>query len=124
MDKTINKRKVVWIILPIIIVMGIYFGRDFYLKQKYPCRHRSYASLMKEYKELVAIWNKKIAFLDAQEAEEKILSAKLELAIKKGTITEKQAMEMELKMFDRSLEGEARFDAEFQATCRHLTGTQ
>lgn len=124
MNKGMYKRKGLWIILIVVIVVGFYFGRDIYLKQKYPCRYRSYASLMKEYPELETIWNRKIAFLDAREASQKILSAKLELAIKRGRMTEAQTSEIEQKMFDQTLAGEEKFDAEFGATCRRLTGTQ
>jgi hypothetical protein len=124
MNKGKYKRKGLWIILIVVIVLGFYFGRDIYLKQKYPCQYRPYASLMKEYPELEIIWNRKIAFLDAREAAQKILSAKLELAIKRGRMTEAKALEIEQKMFDQTLAGEEKIDTEFGATCRRLTGTQ
>jgi hypothetical protein len=65
-----------------------------------------------------------MAYLDAREAAEKIFSAQLELATKRGTITEDQTMEKELKMFDQTLEGESKFEEEFQSMCLRLTGTE
>jgi hypothetical protein len=70
------------------------------------------------------IWDRKMAYLDAREAAEKIFSAQLELATKRGTITEDQTMEKELKMFDQTLEGESKFEEEFQSMCLRLTGTE
>lgn len=120
------KRKIGSVILFAIIVgaVGSYFGRNIYMKHKYPCRYRTYESLMKQYPELQEIWNRKIAYLDTLEAAQKILSAQLELAVKRGTITESQAFKKELKMFDQTIAGDDKFEEEFQATCRRLTGTE
>ena len=79
---------------------------------------------MKQYPELQEIWNRKIGYLDKREAAEKILCAKLELAVKRGKITESQALEKELKMFEKTIAGDDKFDEEFQAACRRLTGTE
>ena len=119
-----RKREIGAIILIIVIAVGAYVGKDIYMKYKYPCKYRTYESLMKEYPELEKIWDRKMAYLDAREAAEKIFSAQLELATKRGTITEDQAMEKELKMFDQTLEGESKFEEEFQSMCRRLTGTE
>jgi hypothetical protein len=119
-----RKREIGANILIIVIAVGAYVGKDIYMKYKYPCKYRTYESLMKEYPELEKIWDRKMAYLDAREAAEKIFSAQLELATKRGTITEDQAMEKELKMFDQTLEGESKFEEEFQSMCRRLTGTE
>ncbi len=118
-----HKMKFIILILTFIIA-GIYIGKDIYMKHKNPCRYETYSALMKKYPELEKIWNSKIAYLDGREAAEKIFSAQLELSVKRGTITEEQAMEKESKAFDQTLAGEERFDKEFQATCQRLTGTE
>jgi len=119
-----RKRKIGTIILIILIAVGAYVGRDIYLKYKYPCKYRTYESLIKEYPALQQIWDRKMAYLDTREAAQKILSAQLELATKRGTITADQAIEKEQKMFDQTLEGDSNFEEEFQSMCRQLTGAE
>jgi hypothetical protein len=123
-DTTHKKYFIIVILTFIVVIAGIYIGRDIYMKHKDPCRYKTYSALMKTYPELEKIWNSKIAYLDGREAAEKIFSAQLELAVKRGTITEEQAMEKESKAFNQTLAGEERFDKEFQATCQRLTGTK
>ena len=120
------KFKRAWVIAICIIVIssGLYVGRSYYLKQKYPCRYRTHESLMREYPALKEIWKRKIAYLDTREAAEKILSAKLELAVKRGAMTEAKALALEEGMFNKTLAVDARFDEEFEAECRRLTRTQ
>jgi hypothetical protein len=79
---------------------------------------------MKEFPTLREIWDRKVAYLDAQEAAEKIMAAKLELAVKRGAITQTQAFEQEEKMFEQTMAGEQKFEEQFQAECKRLTGIQ
>ena len=118
-----RKRVVVWTVIIIAIVITCsYFGTELYLKQKHPCAYRSYESLMTEYPQLRDPWKRKVAYVEAREAAEKALSANLETAIERGTMTERQAVKLQREMFEETLRNEAKFDEEFESECRRLTG--
>ncbi len=118
------KRAVIVIGLFVAAGLMVLVGWDLYKKEQWPCKHRSYASLMTEYPSLIDIWNRKIAYLDTREAAEKILSAKLELAVKRGFMTDTKAFEREQKMFEQTMAVDEEFERQFQAECKRLTGTE
>jgi hypothetical protein len=79
---------------------------------------------MREFPSLKAIWDQKITFMDAREAEEKIMQAKLELWVKRDAMTQERASEIEQIMFQQTMSGAIRYDEEFQSECKRVTNTQ
>ena len=88
-----------------------------------PCQHRTYESLMNEFPELETIWEEKIAYLDEREALEKIEAARMELAVKQGRLTEADAFDIGMRLFEETMAGEERYSERFQVQCRTVTGT-
>ncbi len=126
MDTRKHERKtvVVWTVTLIaILTICSYLGWELYLTKEHPCTYRSYESLMTEYPQLRETWKRKIAYVDAREAAENELSANLEIAIERGTVTHRQALKLQREMFEETVRNEAKFDEEFESECRRLTGT-
>lgn len=93
-----------------------------YKRKNEPCRYLSYEDLIASYPTLKEIWNRKMAYLAERGAAEKIQSARVELAVKRGAIDEMRAFELEQRMWDQTMKGEEEFETRFRVECQRITG--
>ena len=110
----------------IVVVAGITIAICWrtYKERSRPCEYQTADQLMQKYPTLKNIWEQKIAYMDTREAAEKILSAKLELAVKRGNLSDEKSFDIENRMFEQTMKGLEHFEGEFTLECQRVTGTK